>query len=292
MPDDVAGAPGDSPRDGADATQAEIASRENEGIRIGCADLPSGQRRSRYFDKLSYLEVGGTMFQLPKNSVLKRWRDDTGQGGGFGLLAPQLITHKPGRKGYPRSKVELSPAQLAQAGGFQASELVNESVQSLARATTTVEAEVVLFRSPADFSPSASNRLAMTRFFAEVATPELFGATVRVWEPQGLWEPDVAARLAADMGVLYACDPLSNDPIGPGGPDDLDPDFFAHLPQDSAYFRLTGLGRARQRFDEYAMAELLELTAAYQRTWIVFAHLDKYPDAIQLTRHLNPPKEE
>jgi len=188
--------------------------------------------------------------------------------------------------------VTLGPAQLAQAGGFQASELIAQSVQSLARAARAVEAEVVLFRSPADFSPSASNRQVLARFFAEVASAELFGATARVWEPQGLWEPDVAARLAADMGVLYACDPLSNDPLGPAGPDAIDPDFFARLPQDSAYFRLTGLGRANQRFDDYAMAELLELVLAYERAWIVFAHLDKYRDAIQLTRLVSTPDDD
>ena len=245
-------------------------------IRVGCADLPPGLRRNRYFERLPYLEVEGTMFKLPKASVLRRWADETGKRGGFGLLAPQVISHKPGPRGYRRGGEGLSQADLAQAGGFRATDLVRGAVEALARAAELVRAEVVLFRSPADFTPSASHRDALRHFFSEMAPADRFGDAVRVWEPQGLWEPSMAAPLAAELGVIYACDPISNDPIGD------EPDLFARLPQQSAYFRISGLGRGNHRFDDYDLAELLEIVAAYERAWIVFGHPDKYPDSIKL----------
>ena len=58
------------------------------------------------------------------------------------------------------------------------------------------------------------------------------------------------------------------------------------LPVSRMYFRITGLGRGEQRFDEYALEPLLELMTAYERVWIVFAHAYRYPDAIRCQRLL------
>ncbi len=278
MPEDTAEALNEPAGEHHQASEQEVESEDSPRIRVGCTDLPPGLRRGRYFERLRYLEVEGTMFKMPKASVLRRWADEAGELGGFGLLAPQVISHKPGSGGYRRGGDGLSQAELAQAGSFRATDVVRGAVDALARAAESVRAEVVLFRSPADFSPSASHRDALRHFFTEIASAERFGSTVRVWEPQGLWEPETAAPLAAELGVIYACDPISNDPLGE------EPDLFARLPQDSAYFRVSGLGRGNHRFDEYALAELMEFAAAYERAWVVFAHPDKYPDSIKLHR--------
>ncbi len=243
-------------------------------IRVGCSDLPPGLARKQYFARLDYLENEGTRHKLPGQRVLRRWLAEAGPGGRFGLLAPQVITDKPGRSGYARGDA-LTGEELKQAGGFQPSELVKQAVHSIAEACTTLQAETVVFRTPADFSPSATNRRAMRVFFSEIATQERFPQTARVWEPQGLWEIDVAARMACDLGLVLACDPLTNDPLAPGA------DIFAGLPGDKVYFRITGLGRGKMRFDEYAIESLLDLADAYEHTWLVFAHIHKYPDAIR-----------
>ena len=255
-------------------------SQDSPAILVGCAELPPGLRRVRYFQRRRYLEVADTMYQLPKLSVLSRWSGDAEPNGRFGLLAPQVITHKPDPRGYRRGGDNLAREQLADAGWFRATDLVVRSVEEFARVVRSVPTDAVLFRAPADFSPSAANREALRRFFTDIAPAEIFAGAVRVWEPQGLWEPALAARVAAELGVVYACDPMSNDPLG------AKPDFFARLPTRDAYFRLTGLGRARQRFDAYALSTLLETVAAYDRVWIVFANADKYPDSMQLQRIL------
>jgi uncharacterized protein YecE (DUF72 family) len=251
--------------------------RKSAAVVVGCADLPAGLRRKRYFEQLEYLENEGTRFQLPTARVFKRWREEAGPQGRFGLVAPQVITDKPGPRGYGRGGEGLTTEQLAQAGGFGVTPVIERAVDELIAACATLPADTVIFRSPPEFAPSAANRDAMRRFFAELAPAQRFGDTVRVWEPQGLWEPEVAARLAAELGLVYAWDPLSNDPLATS----LDVD---ELPDATGYFRITGLGVSKQRFDDYSLEPVLELASECKRAWIVFAHLHKYPDAIRCRR--------
>lgn len=250
-------------------------------IHVGCVDLPARLSRQRYYERLAYLETSATLLGVPKASALQRWRAEAGEQGHVGLVAPQTITHRPGPKGYPRHKVTLTKEDLAQAGGFRATDLIQREVAALAEAAQLAGASVVLFRSPPDFAPSTANRDNMRVFFRDLASPERFGTAVRVWEPQGLWEPESAARFAGELGLVMACDPLTNDPLG------VDPSFYSNLPGDDAYFRVTGLGLGRRRFDDYALEPLMEAAEAYRRVWIAFAHEGKYPDAIRLRGSLD-----
>ncbi len=245
-------------------------------IHVGCVDLPARLSRQRYYERLAYLETSATLLGVPRPSALQRWRVEGGEHGHVGLVAPQTITHRPGPKGYPRHKEPLTPQDLAQAGGFRATELIQREVTSLVEAVALAGASVVLFRSPPDFAPSMANRDNMRAFFSDLASPERFGTAIRVWEPQGLWEPETAARFAGELGLVLACDPLINDPLG------VEPAFYSNLPGDDAYFRVSGMGLGRRRFDDYAMEPLLEAAEAYRRVWIAFAHEGKYPDAIRL----------
>jgi uncharacterized protein YecE (DUF72 family) len=249
-------------------------------LHIGCVDLPVRLSRHRYFEVLAYLETSATLLGVPRASVMQRWRQEAGAHGRYGLVAPQTITHRPGPKGYPRHKSTLAPAELAQAGGFRATDLVRREVEVLAEASAIGGADVVIFRTPHDFAPSTANRDAMRAFFRDIAPAGRFGDAIRVWEPQGLWELATAAHFAGELGVVLACDPLTTDPIG------VDPEIFGRLPGDDAYFRVTGLGMARRRLDDYALEPLLEAAESYRRVWIAFAHEGKYPDAIRMHRQL------
>lgn len=255
-------------------------------VSVGCADLPPGLRRASYFKRLRYLEIEGTRFRVPKRAVLSRWLAEIGADESsasdrrFGLVAPQEITDKPGPKGYSRSQRTWTREQLWQAGGLRDTEVIHQAVETVAAACADVRASTIIFRTPPDFVPSAHNRDMVRNFFNNIATLEKFSETVRVWEPLGLWEVTASARLAADLGVTLACDPLSNNPID--NPERL----LTELPGESAYFRITGLGRGTQRFDDYALEPLLDAVHTYRRTWVVFAHAHKYPDAIRCHRLL------
>lgn len=248
-------------------------------VAVGCSDLPPGLRRKRYFQRLRYLDIRGTRQNIPKNKYLDNWRIEAGTHGRFGLYAPQVITDKPQRNGYSNTNIRLQPDELAQAGWFRDTEVVRRAVQSIADACARLQADVVIFRSPPEFSPSAQNRDRLHAFFTDIAPQDRFGATARVWEPTGLWELGPAARFAASHDLVLACDPLSNDPIDGSR---WNP---RSLPTSRVYFQITGMGR-KQRFDEYALEPLFDLIDNYDKTWIVFSHTHKYPDAIRCHRLL------
>lgn len=278
MPDEVSG---EMPADGRNEPEnvnPEPVEPGSSDILVGCADLPPGLRRGRYFERLQYLEVQGTRWQVPKLRALRRWREDAGAAGHFGLLAPQEITDKPGPRGYRRGGESLTAEELAQAGEFRITPVTERAVQSIADACAALDADAVIFRSPPDFAPSAANREAMRAFFTDLASQQRFGSAVRVWEPQGLWDAEVAARFAHQLDLVYACDPASNDPLAPS------PAELAELLGDVGYFRITGLGQSRSRFDEFALEPLLELIEDLSRAWIVFTHAHRYPDALRCQR--------
>lgn len=228
--------------------------------------------REHYFGNLGYVELTDTFFNWPRQAVLKRWGGDDH---GFGAVAWQAITHAPGAKGYPRCNKPLDAAALAEAGTYRDTPFVRDAVARVADAVVAAGADVVVFRTPADWSPSATNRERLRQFFTEVASADRFGSCVRVWQPEGLWELEDTAQLCADLGVVMACDPLANDPLAPPY------EFFLGLAaafNGVGYFRRQGLGQSRP-LTEYQRELLVDLLEVYDRAWLVFDSPSKYRDA-------------
>jgi hypothetical protein len=217
-----------------------MAAAPTDRVRVGCSGLPPGMRRQTYFAKLGFLEASEMLGNLPKPNVLRRWRREAPAPAGYSLLV--------------HDDDPPAPSLIARDA---------EGLALLVEAAAILEVDTVVFRTSPRITPSADHRDRLRRFFREVASAERFATATRVWEPQGLWEPEVAARLCAELDLVYSCDPLSSDPLAP------DLDFFAALPGNRAYFRITGLGRAN-RLDDLQLDKLLALTAAYGRSWVLF----------------------
>jgi uncharacterized protein YecE (DUF72 family) len=219
---------------------------------IGCAGLPPRSARPRYFNKLSFLESDVLTSNPAKPSVLKKWRAES-PNAAFSLIAAAAAGPEAGVT--PQSR---------------------HAVKDLALAVEALGANAVVFRTAPGFTPSATNRERLRAFFAEVATPEALGGAARVWEPQGLWQPQTAVKLAGENGLVYAGDPLTGDPLN-----ELPPTFWAELPGNAAYFRLSGLGRGQRRIPELELEALAEIASIYDRLWVVFPALDGYTDAVR-----------
>jgi hypothetical protein len=131
----------------------------------------------------------------------------------------------------------------------------------------------VIFRSPESFSPSASNREALRKFFTEIATTESLGDIDRVWLPGGLWEVRSAAKLAGELDVTLAFDPLVREP---GEPEDVHFD----LDVSRLYLRPEGAGRAGMIRNE-RLEDLAALVEHYQDLPLVvsFASPERWQDA-------------
>lgn len=216
--------------------------------------------RSKYFDKLPLLEIAAFVHGNPSRKAVRTWREKSPDSARFSLLAH---------------------AALTQEKTFPVDEAAEQVVASLADASNILQAEAVVFRTPASFSPSAGNRQRMQTFFDELATEERFGPAVRVWDPDGLWEPPAIAEVAQSLKLLVAIDPLAQDFM-----DEKASLVAAQLARGQAYLRISGLGHGRRRFEGYELETLAEMLEELERSWVIFAHPGKYPDAIAMLREI------
>ncbi len=241
---------------------------------VGCAGLPRGLGWPRYFQRLPYLELGALLAGPVRATVLRRWRAAAPSEGAFGVVAPALVTHTPGPRGFGPRGWPIPAGRPHEVGGFRPTDAVAAGVAAHVQAIELLDAAAAIFRTPPEFSPSAANRDAMRRFFSEVMTSQAVGDRVRVWQPSGLWEPPAAHAFARELGILCALDPLGADPTG---------DYTAwwqELAGDDAYFTVSGLGRGR-RTPADRLEELAEIATRFQRAWVVFSTSEPFPDALR-----------
>jgi len=248
---------------GGDGPGGEESADESQLVRVGCAGLPAGVSRAAYFERLDLLETDVTFFEPPREIALKRWRGEAPPACAFSALAWQLITHDADNPGYSRLLHPLEPTLRTQVGSFRDTETVRDAWSKTLAGARALGAEVVLFQTPAGFSPSEPNRTALRRFFGEIATDRA-GLTL-AWEPMGLWEPAQASTLANELDLVYALDPLQLEVPPPDEP--------------KAYFRIHGLGIYRNKLADDLMELLADMVEGYDRAWVVFANVEKYRDA-------------
>lgn len=234
-------------------------------VRIGCAGLPTGVARLRYFEKLSFLETDATFYEPPRAAVLTRWRGEAPSDAAFAVLAWQLVTHEADTAGYARLVEPLPAEARLRVGSFRPTDEVRGAWRRTVDAARALRADVILLQTPPAFSPAEKHKDALRRFMGEVVAPAQLTGLTLAWEPRGVWEPAQAGRLAAELGLVYALDPLQLETAPPEG--------------DAAYFRIYGLGLYRNKISDDHLELLAELASAYERSWVVFANLEKYPDA-------------
>ena len=240
--------------------------------RIGTADIPDRTDREKYFRELTYLELSALFAGPMKPSVLAKWAEIAPKGT-LGLVAPWVLTHR------KAPKAEKLWQHDATVGDFRDSAPGRVAIAELAKAVQQLGAAHVIFRSPTLFAASQANRDLLKKFFEEIATEEALGAP-RVWIPDGLWDLRTAVKLANELGVLCAFDPLVRDPGQP-------PEVHYDLGVPALYLRVTGLGRSgplrSERMDDLVM--LLEHYEGIPAT-IVFESPSRWQDARNLRKTL------
>jgi len=226
--------------------------------------VPARIERDRYFRELDYLELTALYAGPQKPSVLAKWADVAPEGA-LGVVAPFALTQRK-----PPAATKLWPHD-ASSGDFRDGPLARTVLASLQPAITQLRAGSVIFRSSESFSPSAANRELLVRFFAEVAVFE--PPVRRVWVPGGLWNVRTAVKLAGELGVTCAFDPLVRDPGEP-------PEIHHDLEADSLYLRVEGAGRAGAIRSE-KLDELADLVTAYEdrELTVAFASPERWSDA-------------
>jgi uncharacterized protein YecE (DUF72 family) len=176
-----------------------MATRFHIGAKSLRGDIASYAKR---FDLLEVAVVAAEDLRLmPAASTLRRWRKAVPPHFEFSVIA-----------GPAMGKLKDSPA-------------FEEELLAFTQTQDTLEARVVVVKTPPEITPSPAWRDRLRTFVDRIRRD----ATTIVWECSGLWEVEDAARFAKKIDVVVAIDP-ARDTVPDG-----------HV----AYGRLRALGETR-----------------------------------------------
>ncbi len=227
--------------------------------------MPARIERERYFAELDYLELSALFTGPLKPGALAKWKD-IAPAGSIGLVAPFVMTH---RKAPDHPKPWPSDSTT---GDFRDSALARTALEALVTGIDAVAAGCVVFRSADDFSPSAANRDQLAKLLRGDCRRNSF-MPQRVWVPGGLWGVRTAVKIATELGITVAVDPLVHDPATPE-------ERYEDLEVSSLYFRIENAGRTGLIRNE-KMEDLAALLEHYEGLpiTIAFASPERWQDA-------------
>jgi uncharacterized protein YecE (DUF72 family) len=234
-------------------------------IRVGCCGWPVA--RARYVRALALVEVQESFYNLPRPATVERWRAAAPPGFEFVLKAPQLITHEASSPTYRRLRTPLPESRKTRYGAFRPTPEVFaawEATRTLARA---LGSKIVLFQSPASFTPGARHRANLERFFGRAER----GGLAFAWEPRGAW-PDAEVRaLCRALDLIHCVDPFQR----------------RSLWGEPAYFRLHGRGGSRSRYTDAELEELRGVCRGAGSACVLFNNIEMWGDALRFLRLLS-----
>ncbi len=234
--------------------------------------MPARVDREKFFKELSFCELSALFPGPQKPATFAKWAE-VAPPQTLGITAPFVITH---RKGPESAKPWPSDPTT---GDFRDSPLSRAALADLVTAAKETQAAAVVFRSADNFSASAANRDQLKKFFGEIAPADLFSGAERVWIPGGLWDLRTAVKLAGELGVTCAFDPLVRDPNDPA-------EIHFGLDVTSLYLRIesarSGLIRNEKLEDLVALIEHYEALPVT----VAFASPERWQDARNLKKLL------
>lgn len=234
-------------------------------VKIGCCGF--GQyKRHDYFKRLGTVEYLQSFFTPPADSVCTKLRKQAPEGFDIVVKAWQLVTHEASGKGHVRL-TQPAPGLAANYGSFQDTEEVRQAWQATLKTAELLEARVVLYETPASFTPTARNRQNMASFFARVPRD----GWTHVWEPQGVWSAPEVQGLCDQLGLVACCDPLVLEAFPVGA---------------VAYLKIRNLGSPHPMSDS-ELIWLAQGLADYDSAHVIFNTSRMFTDARKLVDILN-----
>ena len=228
---------------------------------VGCSS--SGRNRRGYFSRLTLMEVQDTFLAPPKLKTLRRWRSEAPDDFCYTVKAWQVITHEASSPSYRAIPAGSAPPP-AECGLFQQTSAVSEAYARTLECARALAARAILFETPPSFTPTASNRQRIARFFEGVErVPEIDLA----WEARGVWSTAEVEQITADLELLPCYDPVANQ----------------QLPRNErAYFKLQ-----HAQLDEDDVVALADVLEEYARLFVVFGDSpEMLQHALRLVRML------
>lgn len=228
-------------------------------IRIGCCGFAASRRE--YYARLELVEVQQTFYQPPRVATAERWRAEAPAGFEFTVKAWQLITHEPSSPTYRRLSKPVPPDRRDRYGFFRDTEEVWSAWEATRAIAAALAAKVILFQTPASFTPSREHKERLRAFMRKIPRD----GRLIAFEPRGVWEPEEAAALCADLDLVPAVDPLRTEP--PAG--------------RVAYFRLHGPVTGRYRYDDGDLHSIAAKCEGRDEAYCLFNHPEMWRDALR-----------
>jgi uncharacterized protein YecE (DUF72 family) len=207
-------------------------------LRVGCCGFPMAQ--AAYYKHFSLVEVQQTFYQPPRIATLERWRAETPEGFEFTLKAWQLITHEPSSPTYRRLRMVIPTGKHGRYGAFRPTPEVFAAWQCTLGCAVALQARIVVFQSPASFTPTPYH-LANFRTFFAMLRRKAHGLTL-AWEPRG-WPLEQAEAVCQELELVRVVDPFQDTPPETG----------------QRYFRLHGMTGYRYQYTDSDLDRLKAL---------------------------------
>lgn len=227
-------------------------------VRVGCVGFPVG--RDRYWRTLSFVEAK-TGERMPRPETLADWRSGAPPGAEFSLQAFRTITHGREDRGFPPAARRFPVSRQQQCGAFRDSLEVHEAWSATRFAAEALGARIILFETPASFQPGPDRLRDMYRFFKNLSR----GRSACVWRPSGgAWKRSLIEKVCADLGLIFAFDPLRES-----------------CPQRGAFRYMRPLGPRLGTLSEDSLSAIRRLGDAVP-AYLVFSHRGGFCDAERL----------
>ncbi len=204
--------------------------------------------------QMDHAELGQDIIDLPDPKAIKSSAGDRT----LTLIGWHVLTH---RRSDPRyKKMKSPPPEHAAVGHFERSRWTDEAWEQLDALARAVEAQAIVFQTPASFKASAEHATRLENFVAHASRPGLALA----WEwAKGSWPDRKALELCERIGAVAVVDPSTTNTIPDGE--------FVYL-----RFRGGASGRAQIKDDDLKKAAL----AARDRIgWVIFTNNTAVRDA-------------
>lgn len=228
-------------------------------IKIGCCGFPV--KREKYFEEFKVVEIQSTFYKLPARlRTVQEWRKNAPPEAEFIIKAWQVITHPSTSPTYRRSGLKILPEKSKNYGFFKPTQEVFEAWEKTRCVAEALEAKIVLFQSPASFSPCEENIKNLQIFFQTITDKKF----IFVWEPRGKWEKKQIRNICQELELVHCVDPFKQNSL------------FGKI----NYFRLHGKPGYNLRY-RYTDDDLIELKKMCDReeNYCLFNNLSMFNDA-------------
>ncbi len=226
-------------------------------IHVGCCGFLKSH--AVYYQHFRLIEIQQTFYQLPQLKTALRWRTEAPPGFVYTLKAWQLITHEPYQPTYQKHGLNLPETMWKQYGSFRPTSEVFTAWEKTLAIADALEAPVVVFQCPPQFTPIPAHVQNMREFFTRARRDKLLFA----WEPRGGWPSELIQKLCRELDLIHCVDPFLRQAVH-GIP---------------AYYRMHGGADYSYQFTDADLAQLHNLCAGQPEVYCLFNNVHMWEDA-------------